>query len=232
MRLGRMRLGKIKMMQGWNPTWTAAHQMKRKAARASQVVMLGALSLVLSLSLASSAGAALFTLDSDVAFSDPNTGASGTVRSVTSVDLGSAVCAAGSCDSASQDLLLFSVDVGSAGLRALNVSFTPSFPALPPGWTGIGFLDGSGDEPAASLSPATVARFEWTNLTGASEILFAAAAPGDLADGVGITLALSPVGGVTLPNEFGTVVVVPEPGSAVLLGLGMLALAAPRRKNS
>jgi hypothetical protein len=165
-------------------------------------------------------------------------------------------CLDGVCDFANQDWAVFRVsvvsgDVGSVGLTLLD-SLAGGLPALGMGYFlgGGAVQDGTGGTdlytgniPAAPDSDVPVFGFEanggGAGLTGSSLALFVAFADGSLPqspqapfDGFGIGAVSFMVedfggaGAASIQGNFATVI--PEPGTALLLGLGLAGLCSGR----
>ena len=68
------------------------------------------------------------------------------------------------------------------------------------------------------------------NLTGTSDRLFYTYNNGTLSAGNTASFMVQPAGGLIF-SDTGTLVVIPEPTTAALLGLGVLGLALSRRRS-
>ena len=210
-------------------------------------------SLVLStaalLAWSSTAHALAYTLASSIAFT--NGTASGTLNPVTDVS-GTSICLAGSCStSVAQDWLIFTVtmDAGSTALDQIGVSVADS--------TNVQILVGGGhySDPAetptgGAITPASPfpssAQFDYIgsvalNLQAGetTDRLFATYNLGTL-PGTGISPIFAPGTALFMLRKVGStsfsvnspIVLVPEPGTLLLLGGGVLGLALVRRRRS
>jgi PEP-CTERM motif len=185
----------------------------------------------------SAAGALSYTLAAPVAFSNVTLGISGTLNPVTDLS-GTSICLSGTCASgATQDWLLVSVtlDLGAEDVAAL---------------VGLGNFSDPGKTPTASstLPSASIARFDYgdpnvsaLNLQAGetTDRLFGAFSPVGSLPGPGIfpvippgtaNFSFSKAGGTNF-SASGTIVLVPEPGTLLLLGGGLLGVALAGRRR-
>ena len=191
-----------------------------------------------------------FTIDAPIVIDGSNnagSGVFGTILPVAGFAPGSVFTTAGTFgDSQSQDILYVEIvlDSGSASLDQFGIGGAGAF-AL-----GGGFLAGSGtqdpndlDEPIISITSSAVFNFDHLgggsgNLDAgeSSGILGASFALGDLPPiGIGPGLILADMASFMLSaganfSVQGLVVPIPEPGTALLVGLGIAGLASRRRR--
>ncbi len=192
----------------------------------------------------SSAWALAYTISSSVAFS--NLGVSGTIDPVTDLS-GTAVCLDGTCtSSAAQDWLLVSVtlDGGSGAIDRIDFS-AAGVTAL----VGVGHFSDPDETPTSGVvASASLARFNYDNPNisalnleagETTDRLFAAFSPIGSLPGNGIfpvippgtaSFTISTAGGSNFSVQ-GSIVLVPEPGTLLLLGGGMLGLAFAGRRR-
>jgi len=204
-----------------------------------------ALVLGAALSIASSSAWALaYTISTSVAFS--NGGISGTIDPVTNLS-GTAICLAGTCtSSAAQDWLLVSITLngGSGAVDRIDYS-AMSVSAI----VGIGHFSDPDETPTSGLIPiASIARFNYDNPNNSAlnlqagettDRLFAAFSPLGSLPGPGFppvipagtaSFTISKAGGANFSVQ-GSIVLVPEPGTLLLLGGGVLGLGFSGRRR-
>jgi len=194
----------------------------------------------------SSAWALAYTLAAPVAFNNVTLGISGTLNPVTLG--GTSICLLGSCTNAgAQDWLLVSVTLngGSAAVDRIDMSAAGVATVV-----GLGHFSDPGTTPTASstLPSASIARFDYgdpfvsaLNLQPGqtTDRLFAAFSPLGSLPGPGIfpiyppgtaSITLSKAGGSNFSVQ-GSIVLVPEPGTLLLLGGGALGLGLAGRRR-
>ena len=194
---------------------------------------------------ASTAHALAYTISSSIAFS--NSGVSGTINPVTDLT-GTSICLAGACTSSvAQDWLIVSVTLngGSGAVDQIDIAAAGVSAVV-----GAGHYSDPSETPTAGSIPiASIARFSYDNPNvsalnlqagESTDRLFAAFSPIGSLPGPGIppvipagtaSFMLSKAGGANF-SVTGSIVLVPEPGTALLMGLGVLGLALAGRRRS
>jgi hypothetical protein len=195
----------------------------------------------------SSAHALGYTLSAPVNFNNVTLGISGTLNPVASL-AGATICLAGACgNTASHDWLVFTVTLngGSAAVNLIDAS-AAGVAAV----TGLGHFTDPGETPTGGSVPiASIARFNYGSNTPpdvlnleageTTDRLFAAFTLGSL-PGPGIPPPIPPgtasfmigkAGGSNFSVQ-GSIVAIPEPGTLVLLGAGLLGLGLTSRRRA
>lgn len=202
----------------------------------------------------SSAWALAYTLAAPVAFNNVSLGISGTINPVTSL-AGTSICLAGTCSgTATQDWLLVSVTLNGASADVDRIDMSAAGVAAV---VGLGHFSDPGTTPTASstLPSASIARFDYgdpfvsaVNLQAGqtTDRLFAAFSPVGSLPGPGIVSPIPPYPVIVPPgtanfsfskaggsnfSASGTIVLVPEPGTLLLLGGGALGLGLAGRRR-
>lgn len=191
-----------------------------------------------------SAWALAYTISSSVAFS--NGGINGTIDPVTDLS-GTTVCLDGTCtSSAAQDWLLVSVTLNgdSGAIDRIDFSAAGVFAIV-----GIGHFSDPDETPTSGVLPsASIARFNYDNPNSSAlnlqagettDRLFAAFSPLGSLPGPGIFPVISPgTASFTISKASGanfsvqgSIVLVPEAGTLLLLGGGMLGLGFAGRRR-
>jgi len=207
---------------------------------------LAALIIGAALLASSAAGALSYTLSAPVAFNDLTFGISGTLNPVTDLS-GTAICLAGTCTSgATQDWLLVSVtlNVGSNAVDRITMSVAGVSAIV-----GVGHFSDPDETPTSGSVP--IASQAWVdygnpnvsalNLQAGetTDRLFATFSPVGSLPGPGIfpvfppgtaSFVLSSASGANFSVQ-GTLVLVPEPGTLLLLGGGLLGVALAGRRR-
>lgn len=198
--------------------------------------------------VAGSANAVPFTLSATVNWSVG--GASGTVDPISTADfnaLAGQSCtdlapSVGLCPvdqtGATDDVVFFTLTVSSGQIDEFGVSnpfpntvdaagiFTSPGTGLDPGVVqdaGAGAIWSGGD----GISGAGT----WNFGPGTTEILFIAHQSGSLSDGDDINFMINPDGPIDVQNFLGTITTIPEPATALLLGLGFFSIAVAGRRR-
>ena len=193
----------------------------------------------------SSAWALAYTISSSVAFS--NGGISGTINPVTNLS-GSTICLAGTCGSTvTHDWLLVTVTLngGSGAVDQFDMSAAGVSTVV-----GVGHFSDPNETPTGGSIPvASIGRFSYDNpnISGlnlqageTTDRLFVAFSPVGSLPGPGIpppippgtaSFMLSKAGGANFSVQ-GSIVLVPEPGTLLLLGGGLMGLGLAGRRRS
>lgn len=188
---------------------------------------------------------AAFTIDASIVIDASNNAGSGVFGTINPIiDAQGAFTTAGTFDFSTQDILLVEIVLTAGALDQFGIGGAGVFAQ------GGGFLPGSGtqdpndsDEPIITITSSAVFNFDHLgggsgNLTAgeSSGILAASFALGDLPPiGIGPAQILADMASFMLSSGAnfsvqGLVVPVPEPGTALLVGLGIASLAATRRR--
>lgn len=194
----------------------------------------------------SSAWALAYTISSSIAFSSG--GISGTINPVTNVT-GATICLTGSCTNAvSQDWLVVSVTLngGSGAVDQIDVSAAGVTTVV-----GVGHFSDPAETPQSATIAGTtsIGRYSYDtpnvsalNLQAGetTDRLFVAYSPVGSLPGPGIfpvvppgtaSFMLSKASGASF-SVSGSIVVIPEPGTVLLMGLGLLGLALAGRRSA
>lgn len=201
----------------------------------------------------SAAGALSYTLSAPVAFNNLTFGISGTLDPVTNLS-GTAICLSGTCTSAAtQDWLLVSVtlDGGSNPIDRITMSVAGVSAIV-----GVGHFSDPDETPTSGSVPTlSQAWFDYDNPNVSAlnleagettDRLFAAFSPLGSLPGPGIVSPIPPFPVLVPPGTTsfvlssasganfsvqGTLVLVPEPGTLLLLGGGLLGVALAGRRR-
>jgi hypothetical protein len=185
-----------------------------------------------------------YTISSSIAFS--NSGVSGTINPVTSLS-GTSLCLAGVCTSSvAQDWLLVSVTLngGSGAIDQFDLSAAGVTAVV-----GVGHFSDPGETPTAGSIPiGSIARISYDNPNisalnlqagETTDRLFAAFSPLGSLPGPGIpppippgtaSFMISKAGGANF-SVTGSIVLVPEPGTLLLMGGGLFGLGLAGRRS-
>jgi hypothetical protein len=212
------------------------------AATRSTLAVLAVALAVAAPAAATSTPNSVYTLDASVAFSI--IGASGTIEAYDLSEgfLGGlyesdTVCLDGACsdpnDYSSQDWLLVRVSVTSGTLD--EVSIGSLFNAS----TGLGYftsLGGSSPTSGDSTTNPNTPAFSFASLSGSSAPIFAVYSAGALPSGggpfgTGATNFTVRLGGSSNQVQGHATTLIPEPATGFLLGFGLVALSAARRRR-
>jgi len=192
----------------------------------------------------SSAWALAYTIAAPVAFS--NGGISGTINPVTNLT-GTTICLAGTCGSTvTHDWLLVTVTLngGSGAVDQFDISASGVTTAV-----GLGHYTDPDETPTSGLNPVTsISRFNYDNPNVSAlnlqagettDRLFGVYSPVGSLPGPGIpppippgtaSFMISKAGGANFSVQ-GSIVLVPEPGTLLLLGGGLLGLGLAGRRR-
>jgi len=203
-----------------------------------------AVGAILLLGWSPSARALAYTISSSVAFS--NGGISGTINPVTNL-AGTTSCLAGTClSSATQDWLVVSLTlnggsgaVDQVGMSAAGVSTV----------VGVGYFTDPSETPTAGSIPVVsqgLFNYDWPNVSAlnlqageTTDRLFVAWSPVGSLPGPGVgpippgtaSFMISKSGGANFSVQ-GAIVLVPEPGTLLLVGAGLLGIGIAGRRRS
>jgi hypothetical protein len=198
---------------------------------------------ILMLGWSPSARALAYTISASVAFS--NGGISGTISPVANL-AGTTSCLAGSClSTASQDWLVVSLTLngGSGAIDQVGMSAAGVLTVV-----GVGYFTDPSETPTAGSIPIAsqgLLNYDWPNISAGnlqagetSDRLFVAFSPVGSLPGPGVgpippgtaSFMLSKSGGANFSVQ-GSIVLVPEPGTLLLIGAGLLWIGIVGRQR-